>query len=514
MPSVITTLSGDLIDQQVDAIVIDWMPNLLALLKRFRSRQTRLVLQLAGREVTHELAKQWPLYNKAAHTTAGNLPFRGIIHVDSSGFTAFLSTENSIRCAVHYALGIAKEKQYKSIAFPLLGEGLRFILQHTMWHIMSDQCQRSPFPGAVYILFEKGKFEREAARAAEIKSREERKSIAIYFRKGILYFVPCADGGVCSVDHFSKRIQLDDTVSDREKGEAFWKAVNASGEKLPDHDWRDGPRPEMTAFLEETNIKTWATFTKHAFYVSATWNKTKKVLIFSPLKYEHGGYSGTKDGPDFEIPDDSSLEVIGETIETALNHCVGQGGKKKSEVVQKNEPSEESVCNAVCFGYKHCWIAVKSDDMKKVAAALGIKNPKEADWETGVEKSYQNHIFVTPPIGQWILAAGCQVSAPELESLSRTFGEAQSFGAHRGSDCHFWSKAVGGKIVRGFAVADGEVTEQGEPTPIERDLIDFDDEDFFLSIDEDTVMQVAADWSVDPMDLESREGIAVTGLLG
>ena len=514
MPAVITTLSGDLIDQQVDAIVIDWKPNFFSLHWPFQSHQKWLVCRKAGREVTCELTKQWPLFNKAAHTTAGNLPFRGIIHVDSSSFTAFLSTENSIRCAVHYALGIAKEKQYKSIAFPLLGEGLRFISRHTVWHIMSDQCQRSSFHGAVFILFEKSKSERDSIRAAEIKNREERKSIAIYFRKGTLYFVPYADGGFCSVDHFSRRIQLDDTVSNREKGEAFWKAVNASDEKFPDYDWRDGPRPEMIAFLEETNIKTWATFTKHAFYVNATWNKTQKTLIFSSLKYEYGGYSGIKGDPDFKIPDGSTLEVIGETIETALNYCVGQGGKKKSDVVQKGESSEEAICNAICFGYKHCWLAVKSQDMKKVTDALGIKNPKTADWGTGVDKSYQNHVFVTPPVGEWILAAGCQVSDSELESLSRTFGEAQFFGTHRGSGCHFWSKAVDGKIARGFVVADGEVTETGEPTPIERSLIDFEDEGFSLSIDEDTVMQVAADWSVDPMDLESREGIAASGLLG
>lgn len=182
MPSVITTLSGDLIDQKVDAIVIDWKPNLLSLRGPFQSQQKWLVCRKAGREVTRELAKQWPLFHKAVHTTAGDLPFRGIIHVDTSAFFYFLSTENSIRAAVRFALAIAAEKKYKSIAFPLLGEGLRFVSQHTVWHIMSEECQRSAFPGAVYILFEKSKAERDFERAAEARCRGERKSVVIYAR--------------------------------------------------------------------------------------------------------------------------------------------------------------------------------------------------------------------------------------------------------------------------------------------------------------------------------------------
>lgn len=308
-------------------------------------------------------------------------------------------------------------------------------------------------------------------------------------------------------------MQIQDSVSDREKGEVFWQAMKIAGEEVPDHDWRTGEPPEMTVFLESLGIKTWVTFTKHALYMDVTWYLGRKTLEFSPWKYEHGGFSGIKDVPDLEIPDDSSLEEIGETIETTLGLCIGQGSKRKSEFEKKSECTKEQTCYGVSFGYKHFWLAIKSNNMKKVASALGIKNPKETDWGMGIEKSYQNHVFVTPSIGQWILAVGYEAEDAKMESLSKEFGEVQSFATHRGSDYHGWTKAVDGKIIRAFAVC-GDVTEMGEPTPVERKLIDFSDEDFATSIDEETVMQVAAGWSVNPMDLESREGIAEYGLLG
>ncbi|MGL4595764.1 MAG: macro domain-containing protein [Thermoguttaceae bacterium] len=507
MPFNIATETGSLIEQKVDAIVIDWMPNFFAPFRFFQSKQMQLIRKCAGREVTRELVEHWPLLNKAACTGAGNLPFRGIIHVDSSGFISFLATETSIRSAVRSALHTASEKGYKTIAFPLLGEGIRLCSEIRVFEIMRDEIRQSHFWGDAVILVSSALKD-----ALDHPKTDERKSISIYYRNGVLFFVPDADGGFCKTEDFSKRIQIDDNASDQEKGETFWKTVNIAGEKIPYHDWRDGPRPETTAFLKETNIKTWATFTKHALNLSATWNKTKKKLLFLSLKYKHGGYYATKDDPHFEIPDSSTAEVIGKTIDTALHHCVGQGGRKKGDIVPKNESSEESACNAINFGYKTCWLAIKNGDMKEVAIALGIKKTHEVDWEMGIDESYQNSVFITPPIGEWILVAGSQLSDSEMELLSQKFGEVQSFGTHRGSNVYFWSRAIDGKIVRFFSVSDDGVEERGIPTPIEQSLIDFADEDFSVNIDEDMVMRIAGDWSVDPMELESREGIAPSGL--
>ena len=503
MPSSISSTSGNLIDQQVDAIVIDWKPNLFSLRGLFQSVHTRQIRCLCGREVTRELAKQWPPLNKAAHTTAGQLPFRGIIHVDSSSFFVFLSTENSIRSAVRYALDIAKEKKYRSIAFPLLNEGIRLASQVKTWEIMVDECRRSSFTGDVTILLNN----KTAPLATAIPNEKKRnKSLSIEYRKGILFFFPRGN----SITQFSDVIQLPDSASDEAKAEAFMKAFDLAGKKM---EWGI-PMPEMEVFLASLKLKTWASYCKCVLHSSVYWNKKDKTFTFSSLKYDHGGFSAEKGDPEVVISDEASPKEITQAIEQCLNSCVGQGGKKKSDYEKESKSSEEPICYGVNFGYKTCWLAIKSQEPMKIAEKLGIVNPRSVDWQTGIDKAYQNSVFITPPVGEWILVAGTGVDDSELMSLSKEFGEAQSFGTHRGSGIHAWAKAVDGQIVRSFESSDNGVAESGKPTPIERKLIDFSDEDSVMSVNEETVMQVAAEWSINPMDLESLEGIAKSGLLG
>ena len=58
----------------------------------------------------------------AAETGAGCLPFKAIIHVAGISLL-WRSSERSVRASVRNALAIARQRGYRSIAFPLIGAG-------------------------------------------------------------------------------------------------------------------------------------------------------------------------------------------------------------------------------------------------------------------------------------------------------------------------------------------------------------------------------------------------------
>jgi O-acetyl-ADP-ribose deacetylase (regulator of RNase III) len=73
----------------------------------------------AGYEPFRELARHGSIpLGGAVETSAGRLPFRAIIHVAGINLL-WRSSERAIRGCVRSALGIAREKGYRSIAVPL-----------------------------------------------------------------------------------------------------------------------------------------------------------------------------------------------------------------------------------------------------------------------------------------------------------------------------------------------------------------------------------------------------------
>jgi len=194
------------------------------------------------------------------------------------------------------------------------------------------------------------------------------------------------------------------------------------------------------------------------------------------------------------------------------------------------------------FGYKMVWFAVSSKDHDKIAEILEIKNKKNCTWQEGIEAIYtSNKIYITPSIGNWTLIAGfglpngdSEESVEEVEhilkSLSKQFGEAQFFGTHRTSEFHGWIKATKGEVDRAYVYL-GEQLEtivtKGRPTELEQaiKLFDsnseeaqkesyFDREDIFYP-NEEFVMKIAENWSLNPTTLSSRKEISKTkGFLG
>ena len=184
---------------------------------------------------------------------------------------------------------------------------------------------------------------------------------------------------------------------------------------------------------------------------------------------------------------------------------------------------------AVGFGVKSAWLAVRSEQPEEVARALGLDDVRPAAW--GVVQEIQRHppeppfpVFVTPPVDGWtlvLLAPSLAEANFDLAGLSRQFGEAQKLATHRVVESHEWQRWVEGSPVRRYwwVGESGEVRlDDGEPAAAEGSLAhagdldgDWDDLEF---PDEDTVLEVAAEWSIEPTTLDGRLDLPAEGLLG
>lgn len=186
------------------------------------------------------------------------------------------------------------------------------------------------------------------------------------------------------------------------------------------------------------------------------------------------------------------------------------------------------------FGYKTVWLAVKSNDKKRIIEILDLKNIQEANWKSGIEIAYNEGVFITPQVGQWTLVVGMRFmknggslkDVNELEiklnQLSLEFGEAQSFGTHRVVEYHHWMKSVKGKTVRIYSYL-GERGENikvfGEPTKAEKGLNLFNslskeaasdsywEQEDLVYADEELVMKIAEEWGINPTKLSQRNDV-------
>ena len=82
-------------------------------------------------------------------------------------------------------------------------------------------------------------------------------------------------------------------------------------------------------------------------------------------------------------------------------------------------PDDKSILEdkPVAFGYKCLWIAVKTINQQDVAKEIGLSNVKKSNWGTGITKAYEGLVFITPPVGGWILVVGAGL--PNTSSKER-----------------------------------------------------------------------------------------------
>jgi hypothetical protein len=187
------------------------------------------------------------------------------------------------------------------------------------------------------------------------------------------------------------------------------------------------------------------------------------------------------------------------------------------------------------FGHKWVWAAVKTQNTDSLLEILKLERLRQANWVEGTLQAYYGEVFILPPIEGWILISGWGLPKPSgkegiekskslLDKLSKQFGEAQLYGNHGLSSSAFWMKSVDGKTVRLYCIADGENFIEGEPTDVEKkwSLIDTNSEeavkeeywDRMVYPDVEHVLEVAKNWSINPMELEEKANIGAFGHLG
>ncbi len=115
-------VDGDLLDQEVDAIVNSWNRNIIPWWLLLPQGVSGAIKRRAGWKPFNELGLRPLPLGHARHTSAGNLPYKGIIHV--AGIDGFWrSSRESIQDSVCSAVAMATERGYRSLAMPVIGAG-------------------------------------------------------------------------------------------------------------------------------------------------------------------------------------------------------------------------------------------------------------------------------------------------------------------------------------------------------------------------------------------------------
>ena len=143
---------GDLLDQDVDAIVNAWNRNIIPWWLLLPQGVSGAIKRRAGYGPFRELGRRGPIpLGGAVETRAGRLPFRAIIHVAGIDML-WRSSERAIRGCVRSALAIARERGYRSVAFPLIGAGTGGFSPERALEIMEDEASQIDYDGEVRLV--------------------------------------------------------------------------------------------------------------------------------------------------------------------------------------------------------------------------------------------------------------------------------------------------------------------------------------------------------------------------
>ncbi len=145
MAPLVQIVDGDLLDQQVEAIVNAWNRNIIPWWLLIPQGVSRAIKKRAGYEPFREVARHGPIpLGGAVVTGAGKLPFKAIIHVAGISML-WRSSEASIRASVSNALRLATKHGFRSVAMPLIGAGSGGGDQATVQALIESQLAASDY---------------------------------------------------------------------------------------------------------------------------------------------------------------------------------------------------------------------------------------------------------------------------------------------------------------------------------------------------------------------------------
>lgn len=145
-------VEGDLLVQPVEAIVNAWNRNLIPWWLILPQGVSGAIKRRAGLAPFRELGRMGPIpLGGAVGTGSGRLPFKAIIYV--AGINLFWrSSEWSIRESVRNAMAQAREREFGSVAFPLIGAGSGGAKAEKVLYWMTDELSKLEFAGEVRVV--------------------------------------------------------------------------------------------------------------------------------------------------------------------------------------------------------------------------------------------------------------------------------------------------------------------------------------------------------------------------
>ena len=148
----ITIVDGDLLDQDVDAIVNAWNRNIIPWWLLIPQGVSGAIKKRGGLQPFRELGRMGAIpLGQAVETSAGKLPFKSIIHVAGINML-WRSSERSIRDSVRNAISIAQGRGYASVALPLIGAGSGGGKSSRVQSIIENELTKCQFDGEVRIV--------------------------------------------------------------------------------------------------------------------------------------------------------------------------------------------------------------------------------------------------------------------------------------------------------------------------------------------------------------------------
>lgn len=148
----IVLTEGDLLEQPVEVIVNAWNRNMIPWWLLLPQGVSGAIKRRAGTAPFREVARHGPIpLGGAVLTSAGRLPFRGIIHVAGINML-WRSSDRSVRQSVRSAMELMRDTGYRSVAFPLIGAGSGGGAPENVQAAMLDELSTISYDGRVYVV--------------------------------------------------------------------------------------------------------------------------------------------------------------------------------------------------------------------------------------------------------------------------------------------------------------------------------------------------------------------------
>jgi len=145
-------VEGDLVRQPVEAIVNTWNRNIIPWWLLLPQGVSGAIKRQAGYQPFRELGRMGPTpLGGAVYTSAGRLPYKGIIHVAGINML-WRASAASIDDSVRSAIRLAEQHRLKTVAFPIIGAGSGGFDAASAERIMRDTFARLQSPVQVTLV--------------------------------------------------------------------------------------------------------------------------------------------------------------------------------------------------------------------------------------------------------------------------------------------------------------------------------------------------------------------------